>query len=553
MSEPFEIPYDSDEESIFDSPILQRVGILIVAASLLLGLIGNTLFYENSFGVNIIIFTNAFMLLALSLLGSTGRTLVWKHLGFGGLSLVFSVFLAFYTNSDLIIANLFLTLITAFIAIRFATIPEFLGGSWRYSILAFFQVTIAGWIEAPLVVLPLASKYLGNWQPRDSERWQAVGRGLLIAAPVILVFGLLLGSADLVFAQTLYVVIGWFIPDNISALFEQIIIIGFISWFGLIAYRSMLFGPSRGAIDSLQQQPAIIDPEAEPTRPLGIIEAGMVLGSVVALFAIFCLIQFQYLFGGENNISSQGYTYSEYARRGFFEIVAVSILTMTLIIALNSKTRRNTPQEENTFVTLSGIMISLTGVLLIAAFRRLDIYIDEFGFTRLRVETQVFIVWLGILFTVLLADLIRKQNFLRPAIIVCGIGFILTLNVMNLDGFIASRNISRFEDNGKIDIDYLVNDLSYDAIPAVATLLDSDDLDEYDSEYLRQSLGFELWKLRRNADERSGLGYHVSYSRARSALEEYSDKLDGYIQSSRSGDLYYNNPDAPQATPSYSR
>jgi hypothetical protein len=44
-----------------------------------------------------------------------------------------------------------------------------------------------------------------------------------------------------------------------------------------------------------------------------------VLSSVVVLFSAFVIIQFQYFFGGAANISIEGYTYAEYARRGFGE------------------------------------------------------------------------------------------------------------------------------------------------------------------------------------------------------------------------------------------
>ena len=37
------------------------------------------------------------------------------------------------------------------------------------------------------------------------------------------------------------------------------------------------------------------------------------------LFLVFVWIQFVYLFGGQANISAEGYTYAEYARRGFFD------------------------------------------------------------------------------------------------------------------------------------------------------------------------------------------------------------------------------------------
>ena len=54
---------------------------------------------------------------------------------------------------------------------------------------------------------------------------------------------------------------------------------------------------------------------------LGLIEVATLLISVDLLFLVFVWIQFAYLFGGQANITLEGYTYAEYARRGFFELL----------------------------------------------------------------------------------------------------------------------------------------------------------------------------------------------------------------------------------------
>ena len=71
----------------------------------------------------------------------------------------------------------------------------------------------------------------------------------------------------------------------------------------------------------------------QPLR-LGSIEAATVLWLVVALFAAFVVLQLAYLFGGRDTLSVAGLTYSDYARRGFFELVAVAVLAGTLVVAL---------------------------------------------------------------------------------------------------------------------------------------------------------------------------------------------------------------------------
>src|SRR6185369_16696657 len=97
--------------------------------------------------------------------------------------------------------------------------------------------------------------------------------------------------------------------------------------------------------DSAPQASASSNPAtaAKPRKKIfsiGIIESLIVLGSVDLLFAAFVLIQFAYFFGGQRNISLEGLTYSDYARRGFFELVAVSVLTLALVLLLEGATLR---------------------------------------------------------------------------------------------------------------------------------------------------------------------------------------------------------------------
>ena len=85
-------------------------------------------------------------------------------------------------------------------------------------------------------------------------------------------------------------------------------------------------GGSLGAANAAQMR--------QPLR-LGSIEAATVLWLVVALFAAFVVLQLAYLFGGRDTLSVAGLTYSDYARRGFFELVAVAVLAGTLVVALD--------------------------------------------------------------------------------------------------------------------------------------------------------------------------------------------------------------------------
>ena len=82
---------------------------------------------------------------------------------------------------------------------------------------------------------------------------------------------------------------------------------------------------------------------------VGHIESSILLGSVNVLFFIFIFVQLTYLFGGESNISVQGFSYAQYARRGFFELIAVAIVSLLLLLTTEKYiAKKNTDVSFNT-------------------------------------------------------------------------------------------------------------------------------------------------------------------------------------------------------------
>ena len=71
---------------------------------------------------------------------------------------------------------------------------------------------------------------------RRATQLKAVLRGLMLTLPILLVFGLLLGTADMVFGDLLEDGLGWLNVDPTS-LIGQTILIGFFTWIGLSAFK----------------------------------------------------------------------------------------------------------------------------------------------------------------------------------------------------------------------------------------------------------------------------------------------------------------------------
>ena len=75
---------------------------------------------------------------------------------------------------------------------------------------------------------------------------------------------------------------------------------------------------------------------------LGWIESIIILLGIDLLFAFFVGIQFKYFFGGQTNIHIDGFTFAEYARKGFSELVIVAVISLLIMQILNSIGKRQT-------------------------------------------------------------------------------------------------------------------------------------------------------------------------------------------------------------------
>jgi hypothetical protein len=189
-----------------------------------------------------------------------------------------------------------------------------------------------------------------------------------------------------------------------------------------------------------------------------------------ALFAAFVLLQLAVIFGGHTRVlETTGLTYAQYARGGFFQLVAVAVLTLGLIAGAV----RFAESEARTRLWLKGLLgglCVLTLVILASALTRMNLYQEVYGFTHLRLLVEATILWLAAVFlAVLAAGAFWRGEWLPRTVLALGAAALLILNMNNPDALIAKRNIDRFERTGKIDLAYLAR-LSVDAVPALSAL-----------------------------------------------------------------------------------
>jgi len=293
-------------------------------------------------------------------------------------------------------------------------------------------------------------------------------RGLILALPILLILGALLASADPVFSGYMQKFLKLFDIERLPEYLVRLVYILMLAFLFTGYYLNALL------------------PESERPRPdtqipwfkpfLGWIESGIVLLSVDLLFVFFVAIQFRYLFGGEANINAAGYTYSEYARRGFGELVTVAVLSLLLYQGLGLITRVDKPSQQRSFTGLSVALMVLVLVILASALQRLLLYENTYGFTSMRTYTHVFIFWLALLLVATIAlELMQRRGTFALAMLLACFGFSLSLGLLNVDGFIARQNLQRTRQGYQLDFPYLTT-LSDDAVPVLAEQFSSPDL-----------------------------------------------------------------------------
>ena len=368
-------------------------------------------------------------------------------------------------------------------------------------------------------------------QPSTSEKqsnriWPVV-RGIVIALPVIAIFASLLSAADPIFEKSFADFIAIF---NIENLPEYI--------FRLVYILIFAYALAGTFLHAAQKSDEKVEEKNFVTPFLGFTESTIVLGSVVLLFTAFVVIQFQYFFGGQANINLEGYTYSTYARKGFGELVAVAFFSLLLLLGLGAITKRESETQRKTFSGLGIALVALVIVMLVSAYQRLVLYEFAYGFSRLRTYTHVFMIWLGLLLIAVVAlEFLRHERSIGLAMVLALMGFVLSLGLLNVDGFIVKQNVQRELDGvsdksltqGRSDLDaqYFL-DLSDDAVPILVNRFTDKSLPAGIQEKLGAALACKRYDREQDTRAIPWQAFHLSRYRADLAFASVDDELNAY-------------------------
>jgi hypothetical protein len=474
--------------------------IIYVAFALLLGVVFDRMFVGNSIGISYPIFTS----LTIGFFILSSKKIIDRKFNMGfvflSLAILLSVYFAVGTNVIIRTLNIFavpVLLISASLIITKTEVkwsaPGFIAKVLDRGILHPLEN-----FDKPVTFTSEAIKEMTN--SKLSQGKKQVIKGLLISIPILIVVLILLSSADMVFNYYIQNFSKIFDDIDINEIFKHAIVILLITFY--------LFGYI-WSFKVNKAKKVVIEKDKNFWE---VITNITVIALIDIVYLLFTIIQFSYLYGGGETNLQKGFTYADYARRGFFELVTVAIINYILVMLSSKSIRKSTGAMSYAIKILVTLLVLFTMNMIFSAHYKLSLYESSYGFTYLRVYVHMFMAILFLLcFFAAISIWTDKMSLAKSLIITLVLGYTI-ISYVNVDAFIAKRNIERYRTAKKIDIYYLTN-LSYEALPYLVELKDDSDFN------ISNTVRKDLIRRKETLEEEKGLfQFNFSKERARKLL-----------------------------------
>ena len=309
-----------------------------------------------------------------------------------------------------------------------------------------------GHLSAPAAVLTSGKK------ERDSRRALVLAAGACGALALVALLLPILASADALFAAAT-ADLRAFIQEHFTTALWKLL------W-GLVLTPFVF-----GLLVSLRRPQPLAGPAAEKSpRADGLLFVVM-LAALDVLYLLFLAVQSAGLFGGPDYLAARGISYADWARSGFFQMVGVTILNLSVLLSALTFSRRE-GRAWKALRLLSALLAVESLVLLASACWRMTLYVSAYGLSFKRLMTYWGMVMMALF---LLASLRKVQrpdfSFCRAAFPLALAGW-LVINCVPVDYLVAKNQVDRYlsGESAAIDAEYLLYDLSYDTLSQLERL-----------------------------------------------------------------------------------
>ena len=242
-------------------------------------------------------------------------------------------------------------------------------------------------------------------------------KGLLIAVPILIIIILLLTSADKYFSSFLSSIFSTF---KFSFNLNDIIEIGITLVLSFIFIFSTCINiyQMRKAKDFENKKISISN-----------ITTYIILGLVNLVYVLFLISEISKLTTNFLNVPVE-YTYANYAREGFFQLLGVSTINFTILLFYNNFAN----YEDSKWIKYMLLTIIFFSIfIIINSYYRMGLYIFEYGYTVLRLQVILFLTMELIFFIILIFKFHNKLNKDKPLIyfIIMLVTYLLNIYLCN--------------------------------------------------------------------------------------------------------------------------
>jgi hypothetical protein len=457
---------------VYSVPAASVTALLV--AGVVLGIVGDALLFDaNDVALNLSLWIGFVAAGALVLHRRAGCTLDGERAGWLAIGVVFASGLAWRDAPPLKLLAL------GCAAVAFALAANRRRAAWvrRAGVMHYAAALALGALHAwtagglALVDATRSAARAGTGRRAGWRRAAGVGRGLLVATPLLVVFGALFASADAVFGA----LVGSVFRFDFGRTMGRVVLFVILAWISIGGLRGFLTGTGLPS-------PADGGPEAGSRRAigpawrgLGITEVSTAMAAIDLLFLIFVVVQFRYLFGADTLVQvTPNLTYADYARHGFFELVAAVVLVVPVLLAADWLVDHHVPRDDSVFRGLAGAQIGLVLAVAASAVERLRLYHASYGLTDARFYSMALLIWIVAMLVWLAATVLRgRRGAFAFGALASGLATVAALFVVNPDAVVARTNVARIAAAGSslpFDVAY-ASSLGADAVPALVDAL----------------------------------------------------------------------------------
>ncbi len=425
---------------------MQQSDGLFFIVCLTLGILAEESFFRGQIGISNIVFIVA--LYGVFFWRFYGFPFANQRLGYLVAICIWLLSINFYISNNMFFYVLNIVVVPVLVLFHFLLIarPKLL----LWTSLSFVKYAFWRIIEAIRFDFRFSASHLKFFKG-DNQKiifWKKVLIGIILSLPVLGIVLYLLSTADANFKQIVGNLPEWFHQVKPDTVFRFFVIIGYtFAFFGVL----FVLG---------QKKMTVIEKNNSFSIPVDGVIALTVLVLMNAVYLLFTIVQFQYFFGG---ILQESYTFAQYARKGFFELLAVSIINLSLTVSILLGVKQSDALVKKWLQISLSLLILMSCVILVSAFLRMYLYEKAYGFTFTRMLAHSFMIFLTVIFAYTLVKIWFEKLSLFHFYFISALLYYTGINVVDLDRLVVQQNLVRYEQTGNIDLQYL-NHLSYTGV-----------------------------------------------------------------------------------------